>query len=391
MNIDQLTAKFAQAYVKRSEETYNGQPIAELSPEEMTAAVQRALNARAYIDRSNANRSTGGLFRTAGQPWQRQSGETGTMSENPQLPARPIETRQSFGSGSFFDPFNPGFWSIDIPFDGDQSGWGTGGAGLNSLLTYGATKGLLNRGLLYPSSYSPGLSRSPVNMTPQAVANFYSRSLEADPQVLNSDLGKRNFPLTAMQQGRPLAKSETMNPEALIEAMKTNRVPGPGVDLPRGLNRSVYGPVSIVATHAAPKGGGKGGDKGARRLQTKAVLSPYTSLVSPRGLPTAQGLRRALLPSSPFLGGGVPTGSRGSFRGGAPLYAAAAGFISPFLFNAYNAATGPQDPNGGPLSGFSPSWGYNPAVLGAKEGFFGDTPMIYENVPGKDILYGQGN
>jgi len=382
MNIDQLTAKFAQAYVKRSEETYNGQNVAKLSPEDATKAVAGAQNAAAYY--AGLNPSTAG---TAGQPYQVQLGPTGVMSGAPELLARPIETRQSYGSGAFSNPANAGFWSpyADIPFVGDdQSGFGTGGAGLTSLGAYGVTKGLLNRGLLYPGNYMSGVPRTPANMTPQAAADFYLRSLGAGPQAPTLKLDEGNSPLTAAQRGiAEAASAKTMNPTGLAEAMAKMDMPGPGVN---PSVRTSNAPVSIVATRP---GGGKG-----TIAQTQAVLRPHTPLVSRSGLPTATGFRRAFAPTAL---GGVPTGPRGAvsrlqaFRGRAPMYAAAAGFISPFLFNAYNAATGPQDPNGGPLSGFSPAVGYNPAVLGAEGGFLGDTPMIYENVPGADIPYGQGN
>jgi len=381
MNIDQLTAKFAQAYVKRSEETYNGQNVAKLTPAETTAAVQRAQNAAAYY--AGLNPSTAG---TAGQPYQRQTGPTGRMSGVPELVARPIETRQNMGEGSFYNLLNPGFWQFDVPLVGDSSGFGTGGAVLTGLAAYGGTKGILNYGpLLSPWSYPPGVSRTPANMTPQATADFYLRSLGASPQADTPALGD-NPPLTAMQgPSGPLAKSTTMSPLALADDMRKKGVPGPGVN--PTANPASNAPVSIVATR--PDGG-----KGTTLAQTQAVLQPHTPLVYRSGIPTATGLRRALAPT---VLGGVPTGPRGAvsrtqaFRARAPMYAAmAAGLGVPFAVNTYRAFN-PEDPNGGPLSGFSPTIGYNPAVLGAEPGLFGDTPMIYENVPGADIPYGQGD
>jgi len=386
MNIDQLTAKFAQAYVKRSEEMYNGQPIAKLSPAEVTRAVAGAQNAADYL--AGLNPSTAA---TAGQIYQTQSGPTGVMSGAPHLIARPVESHQDYNSGALYNPGNAGFWSplLDVPFVGeDQTGFGTGGAALSSAAAYLGVKGGLNRELFFPSSYREGFPRSPEYMTPKGVERFFA-ILGASPQTLNSNLGNyehvRNYPLTARQLGRPLVTSDTMDPEQFREKMVKGLVPGPGtaVDLPRNLVPE-DGPVSIVATHAAPKGGGDGDDKGARRLQTRAVLEPYTPLArsSRLPIPTAAGFKTLL----PGFFGGLPTGARGTFRARAPRYAALASLAAAPIWNFLNPyAT--TDPNGSWLSGFTPEVGYNPAVLGAEPGFFGATPMIYENVPGEDIPY----
>lgn len=379
MNIDQLTAKFAQAYVKRSADTYAGQSVAPLSPKDVTAGVAGAQNAPAYY--AGLNPSTA---ETAGQPFQVQTGPTGVMSGAPELLARPIETQQSYGSGAFYNPLNAGFYSpyLDVPFVGDdQSGFGLGGAAATGAGAYGATKGFLNRGLLSPGSYIPGLPRTPANMTPQAAADFYLRSLGADPQAVTPELGKGkdNFPLTATQRGLAgKATSPTMNPAELATSMATLDMPGPGVNPPGSTSNA---PVRIVATNS-------GTGKGAPPVQTAATLNPHTPLVSPSGRPTAAGFRRAFAPSRGSFGG-VPTGPRGGFRSRAPMYAALAGFGTPFLFDAYNALTAPEDPTGVPFSGFAPRVGYDPAVLGAEDGFFGDTPMLYEDVIGEDIPYGQ--
>ncbi len=386
MNIDQLTAKFAQAYVKRSEETYAGQSTAPLSPKDVTARVAGAQNAPAYY--AALNPSTAG---TAGQPFQVQTGPTGVMSGVPELLARPIETQQSYGSGAFYNPLNAGFYSpyLDVPFVGDNQsdlGFGTGGALTTSGLSYLISKGLLNRHLLYPGSYIPGLPRTPANMTPQAAADFYFRSLDAErqkhtPELKGNKGTEGNFPLTATQQGRAgTATSRSYDPAQLATSMATLDMPGPGVNPPGPTSNA---PVKIVATHPGF------GAKGAPPIQTAATLEPHTPLVSPSGRPTAAGFRRAFLPSRPQWIGGVPTGPRGSIRGRFPMFAAMAGFGTPYLFNAYNALTAPEDPTGVPFSGFAPRVSYNPAVLGAEDGFFGDTPMLYEDVIGEDIPYGQ--
>lgn len=374
MNIDQLTAKFAQAYVKRSEETYAGQNIAALSPKDVTNAVAGAQNAAAYY--AGLNPSTAG---TAGQPFQIQTGPTGVMSGAPELLARPIETQQSYGAGAFYNPANAGFYSVDVPLVGDQSGFGTGGALSTSGAAYLATRAALNRGLLYHGNYIPGLPRTPANMTQQGAADFYLRSLGAGPQAVTPTLDKGNFPLTAAQRGslNP-ATSNTMNPAELATSMADLDMPGPGVNPP---GRTSNAPVSVVATRP-------GSRNGAPLVQTKAVLRPHTPLVSRPWVPTAAGLRAGLGPTAL---GGVPTGPRGSFRGRAPMYAALAGFGAPFLVNAVNAVTAPGDPTGGPFSGIFPRVGYNPAVLGAEDGFFSDTPTLYEDIAGRDVPYGEGN
>lgn len=59
MNVDQLTAKFAQAYTKRAEQFYNGESLKKLSPEETTRLVQAAQNRDAYLKVDSSGESNG--------------------------------------------------------------------------------------------------------------------------------------------------------------------------------------------------------------------------------------------------------------------------------------------------------------------------------------------
>lgn len=362
MNIDQLTAKFAQAYTKRSAETYLGQPTAPMSSKAVTEAIGGAENVGPYLARSSP--SGGGLFSDAGTPFQVQSGPTGVMSEAPELLARPIETQQSYGLGAFLDPTNPGFYSpyLDAPFVGaDQTGFGLGGAAATSAGAYAGAKGFLNRHLFDPRSYLPGGPRTPANMTPAAADLLLLRSLGADPlaQATPVDGSK---PLAAMQKGQsqPVSVND-MNPSELRANMAKQDMPGPGVRVPGLVSNA---PVTIAATR--PSG------------QTRLTLRPQTPLLRGQSrIPTAAGVRAALAPVNSTMGG-VPTGPIGSFRSRAPMYAAIAGATAPLLYNAYSGMFSPEDPNAQlPFSGFMPRVGYNPAVLGPDS-------MLYENLPGVD-------
>lgn len=59
MNVDQLTAKFAQAYTKRADSYYSNQSLKELSPEQVTELVQVAENRDAYRKVDSSGESNG--------------------------------------------------------------------------------------------------------------------------------------------------------------------------------------------------------------------------------------------------------------------------------------------------------------------------------------------
>jgi hypothetical protein len=445
MNIDQLTAKFAQAYTKRAEDpTFTSQQLAPLGSEDITSAVRGAQNAPAYLGR--ATPSGGGLLSDAGTPFQVQSGPTGTLSGAPELLARPIETQQSYGAGAFLDPTSAGFYSpfLDVPFVGaDQSGFGTGASLLSGAGAYGATKGYLNRRFLSPSSYLPNLPRSAANLTPAAADTIISKSLGYTNPFNRQDFTIGPGASVQKVEGNPALRADVLYPgvadsalvdtpdyAALRSAMLANPrsvIPGPGVgpyvDLAsvpsymrgqsvrrgndgapilspsermalamenaiseaRGPQPAPFDAPPVQITSTVPsKGKGKGKGEGGAPVATRATFNPGVPLLRPGSrIPTAAGVRAAIAPSS---SGGMPTGARGSLRGRAPMYAALAGMTIPQLFNLYNYGfNAPEDPTGGPFSGFVPRVGYNPAVLSAEPGFFSDTPTIYENVVGRDV------
>ena len=380
MNVDQLTAKFAQAYTKRAEDpTFTSQQLAPLGSEDITSAVRGAQNAPAYLGR--ATPSGGGLLSDAGTPFQVQSGPTGTMSGAPELLARPIETQQSYGAGAFLDPTSAGFYSpfLDVPFVGaDQSGFGTGATLLSGAGAYGATKAFLNRALLDPRSYFRNAPRAPMYMTPEAADLQLSRSLGVRTGVANKLEGVE-APLSAVAMrpvsgaGQPVSV-DTPNPTALRAAMASQGMVGPGVS-PSAANLLRGNSTPPVDINATQPGSGSGKGKGAPVITT-ARFNPQTPLLRPGSrIPTAAGVRAAVAPT---LFGGMPTGARGSLRGRAPMYAALAGMAVPQLFNLYNAFNAPEDPTGSPFSGFVPRVGSNPAVLSAE-------PAIYEHVIGRDV------
>lgn len=380
MNVDELTAKFAQAYTKRADgPTFTSQQLAPLGSEDITSAVRDAQNAPAYLGR--ATPSGGGLLSDAGTPFQVQSGPTGTMSGAPKLLARPIETQQSYGMGAFLDPTNAGFYSpfLDVPFVGDdQSGFGTGASLLSGAGSYGATRALLNRALLDPRNYFKNVDRTPINMTPEGADRVLARSLGIGPTEATPKLEAKNSPLRANQstsQGTGIATQvDTVDPAALRASMASQGMTGPGVSPSSPIG---VGPVQITSTNPAS------GAKGSKPVTTTATFNPQVPLLRPGSrIPTAAGVRAAVAPTAL---GGMPTGARGSLRGRAPLYAALAGMTVPQLFNTYNMFAAPNDPTGNPLSGFAPRVGYNPAVLGKEQGFFYNTPMLYEDVIGRDV------
>jgi hypothetical protein len=397
MNINQLVAKFAQAYVKRASKSAadiyipTGASLTRLTPTQLMKAVENSVGGASYLNQVREDMSTAG---TATTPILYQTGPTGTMSENEKILAYPFAAYQNYGSGAFYNPLNAGFYGGPLnPFTG-QNGFGTGGAVASGALGYTGTKAMLNRLLLNPNSYRNNVINygTPSNMKLQPFTDLMTKSLGVGRQTPQQNIGLNNHPLTAVQRNNPELATGT-NPQELWNNMGRRGVPYTSKvnlsDTPRILPQipGLYNsPVTITATH--PNSPALAKLTGKQTLATQLTLNPNTPLVNAAGWPTLAGFARSTLPSTQLLGryAGVPTGPRGSLRGYAPLaMAGVTGLGIPLLNNTYHAFTAPEDSNQLPFYGFAPGRSYLDAISGAERGLLWNTPTVYRDVMGTDV------
>lgn len=269
----------------------------------------------------------------------------------------PFTVRQDYGPGAFYNPANAGFWAGsfgNLPnFLTGQSGVGTGGALLTGTGAYLGAKGLMNRGLLNPASYQPGLIPSLATLQQGPAEQLVSRMTTTPATWADLFAGRGNFaantgagtPGKPAKDGKPAtpgspsvvmtqphedpaqparrAQVTSLSPSDFIQQASRAGIPAPGAASP--LSSTSNAPISVAINENLP--GGKGGTTPVQ--SHVSIPRPNEPMLSSSGSPTWRG-RQAVY--APEIMGGLPTGPRGLSRWAGPA-AFAMGFGIPMLSN----------------------------------------------------------